>query len=192
MPTVGVYADSLCKRLKIDYDANNTDPAEKIFDELCFQYGLELDEVTNDFEAWGKERGVDDAKAQLAKLKAEDADKARNFERTQWKIDIPANRYDLLCEEGLVRALGIFENYPEQKAPVYKVNIPEKPLQCFIKKEVAEVRPYFMMAVLRNINFTKDSYNSFIDLQDKLHQNICRKRSLVSMGTHDLDEHQKS
>ena len=33
----------------------------------------------------------------------------------------------------------------------------------------------------------QDSYNSFIDLQDKLHHNICRKRTLVSMGTHDLD-----
>lgn len=44
-----------------------------------------------------------------------------------------------------------------------------------------------MGAVLRNLYFTPDSYNSFIDLQDKLHQNICRKRSLVSVGTHDLD-----
>ena len=33
----------------------------------------------------------------------------------------------------------------------------------------------------------QDSYNSFIDLQDKLHHNICRRRTLVSMGTHDLD-----
>jgi len=35
--------------------------------------------------------------------------------------------------------------------------------------------------------FNQDSYKSFIDLQDKLHQNIGRKRSLVSIGTHDLD-----
>lgn len=42
-------------------------------------------------------------------------------------------------------------------------------------------------AILRGINFTKEVYNSFIDLQDKLHQNLCRKRTLVSMGTHDLD-----
>jgi len=28
--------------------------------------------------------------------------------------------------------------------------------------------------VLRNITFTEDRYKSFIDLQDKLHQNICR------------------
>ena len=50
-----------------------------------------------------------------------------------------------------------------------------------------QVRPFVVAAILRNITFTKDVYNSFIDLQDKLHQNVCRKRSLVSIGTHDLD-----
>ena len=29
--------------------------------------------------------------------------------KTTYKIDIPANRYDLLCIEGLVRAIRIFE-----------------------------------------------------------------------------------
>jgi len=43
-------------------------------------------------------------------------------------------------------------------------------------------------AILRNITFNEQSYNSFIDLQDKLHQNICRKRTLGSMGTHDYDK----
>lgn len=42
-------------------------------------------------------------------------------------------------------------------------------------------------AILRDLTLTKESYNSLIDLQDKLHQNICRKRSLVAIGTHDLD-----
>lgn len=37
------------------------------------------------------------------------------------------------------------------------------------------------------MEFNKDTYNSFIDLQDKLHHNICRKRTLVAIGTHDLD-----
>lgn len=31
------------------------------------------------------------------------------------------------------------------------------------------------------------SYNSFIDLQDKLHHNLCRRRTLVAIGTHDYD-----
>ena len=36
-------------------------------------------------------------------------------------------------------------------------------------------------------NIYESRYDSFIDLQDKLHQNIARKRTLVAIGTHDLD-----
>lgn len=50
-----------------------------------------------------------------------------------------------------------------------------------------KVRGHIVAAILRDVTFTQESYNSFIDLQDKLHQNIGRKRSLVSIGTHDLD-----
>ena len=42
-------------------------------------------------------------------------------------------------------------------------------------------------AILRNIKFTPERYESFIALQDKLHQNLARQRTLVSIGTHDLD-----
>lgn len=42
-------------------------------------------------------------------------------------------------------------------------------------------------AILRNITFDKARYESFISLQDKLHQNLARQRTLVSIGTHDLD-----
>ena len=49
------------------------------------------------------------------------------------------------------------------------------------------IRPYAVAAVLRNVSFDQNAFNSFIDLQDKLHQNLCRKRSLVAIGTHDLD-----
>jgi phenylalanyl-tRNA synthetase beta chain len=42
-------------------------------------------------------------------------------------------------------------------------------------------------SILRNIKFTKERYNSFIALQDKIHQNLARQRTLVAIGTHDLD-----
>jgi phenylalanyl-tRNA synthetase beta chain len=41
--------------------------------------------------------------------------------------------------------------------------------------------------VLRGVKFDKRRYKSFIDLQEKLHQNLCRKRTYVAIGTHDLD-----
>lgn len=50
-----------------------------------------------------------------------------------------------------------------------------------------QVRGHVVAAVLRNVTITQSAYDNFIDLQDKLHQNIGRKRSLVSIGTHDLD-----
>ena len=49
------------------------------------------------------------------------------------------------------------------------------------------IRPYVVGAIIRNVKFTPEIYNSFIEFQDKLHQNICRKRSLVAIGTHDYD-----
>lgn len=57
-----------------------------------------------------------------------------------------------------------------------------------VKAETKDVRRYAVACILRNVKFDDQSYNSFIDLQDKLHQNICRRRTLGSMGTHDYDK----
>lgn len=56
-----------------------------------------------------------------------------------------------------------------------------------VERETALVRPFVVAAVLRGVKFDSTSYSSFIDLQDKLHQNLCRQRTLVAIGTHDLD-----
>lgn len=40
--------------------------------------------------------------------------------------------------------------------------------------QTAAVRPHAVAAVLRDITFTQERYDSFIELQEKLHQNICR------------------
>ncbi|KDR06506.1 putative phenylalanyl-tRNA synthetase beta chain, partial [Zootermopsis nevadensis] len=104
-----------------------------------------------------------------------------------YRIEIPANRYDLLCLEGLVLGLLVFQGklFP----PRYKAVKPEKgSIQKLILTPATQlIRPHAVAAILRNVTFTQENYKSFIDLQDKLHQNICRKRSLVAIGTHDLD-----
>lgn len=100
------------------------------------------------------------------------------------KIELPANRYDLLSVEGVTAALG--EYIGTQSFREFKTTPPVEKL--VIQKAVSEVRPFMVSAVLRNITFTPETYESFIDLQDKLHHNLGRKRALVSMGTHDLDK----
>jgi phenylalanyl-tRNA synthetase beta chain len=56
-----------------------------------------------------------------------------------------------------------------------------------VEASTSPIRPYVVCAVLRGVNFDKKRYKSFIDLQEKLHMNICRRRTYVAIGTHDLD-----
>uniref|UniRef100_A0A4X2L9U8 Phenylalanine--tRNA ligase beta subunit B1 domain-containing protein n=1 Tax=Vombatus ursinus TaxID=29139 RepID=A0A4X2L9U8_VOMUR len=58
------------------------------FDELCFVFGLELDEITSEKEILSKEQGDERAEG--------------SSDVILYKTDVPANRYDLLCLEGLV------------------------------------------------------------------------------------------
>ena len=54
--------------------------------------------------------------------------------------------------------------------------------------KTTKIRPLVSGAILRNVEFNQARYDSFIALQDKLHQNLARQRTLVSIGTHDLDK----
>jgi len=153
MPTIGVKKALL-------FDALGKVYTEEEFDELCFEFGLELDEVVKEVNDDGKEEEV-------------------------YKIEIGANRYDLLCLEGLVRALLVFQG--KMSAPRYTLTKPKQVQQLILDSSVLQVRPHVIGAVLRGVTFNKARYNSFIDLQDKLHQNLARKRTLASVGTHDLD-----
>ncbi|KAG2429166.1 hypothetical protein HYH02_014101 [Chlamydomonas schloesseri] len=176
MPTVGVNRDKLFEKLGRVY-------TDEEFDQLCFEYGIELDDVTSEKEMLRKELASAMAKGGDNKLAAE---AAAASEEVIYKIDIPANRYDMLCVEGIARALNIFRG--TQKAPEYRLaDMAGKPLQqMVVKAETALVRPFVVCAVLRGVTFDAARYNSFIDLQDKLHQNLCRQRTLVAIGTHDL------
>ncbi|GAA6009323.1 hypothetical protein JCM10207_004350 [Rhodosporidiobolus poonsookiae] len=158
MPTITVDRVEFFRRLGKEYTT-------KEFDELLFEYGLELDEDTTT-----------------------DPDHPAG-EPHQLKIEVPANRYDLLCIEGIARALKLYlqpesgiPNYVLKPAPAGQERVVK------IKAETAQIRPYFASAILRNVKFDKLNYASFIDLQDKLHSNLARKRTLVAIGTHDLDK----
>uniref|UniRef100_A0AAY5KVJ8 Phenylalanine--tRNA ligase beta subunit n=1 Tax=Esox lucius TaxID=8010 RepID=A0AAY5KVJ8_ESOLU len=166
MPTVSVKRDLLFHALGRTY-------SDEEFDELCFEFGLELDEITSEKDIISREQG--DTKAEGAS------------DVILYKIDVPANRYDLLCLEGLVRGLQVFKE--KMEAPRYRRVSPTsgEPQRLVITEETAAVRPHAVAAVLRNITFTQERYDSFIELQEKLHQNVCRKRTLVAIGTHDLD-----
>ena len=165
MPTVIVNRDALFKAIGQTF-------TDEEFDDLCFEFGIELDDVTSEKEMYKNEQQKEGENLSSEVL---------------YKIEVAANRYDLLCLEGLALALRIF--LEKQKMPEIKpLNVlPEEERQLIVYDSVNEVREIGLCAILRDINFTNDTLKGFMDLQDKLHNNICRGRKLVSMGTHDLD-----
>ncbi|KAF0688247.1 Aste57867_20117 [Aphanomyces stellatus] len=164
MPTVGVKRDELFAAIGQTF-------TDEEFDHLCFEFGIELDDITSERQIKQKEQGAN------AALDADDA--------VIYKIDVPANRYDLLCVEGIARALRVFMN--KEQPPVFRAVPAASPHRITVKPGLEKMRPFVVSCVLRGVTFTPERYNSFIDLQDKLHQNICRRRTLVAIGTHDLD-----
>lgn len=97
----------------------------------------------------------------------------------------------MLCIEGLARALKAFihRNASTLTLPIFQVSLPppDKLVRLTVLPETAQIRPVVVAAILRDISFTQEAYESFIDLQDKLHSGIGRRRQIVSIGTHDLD-----
>ena len=110
MPTIAVDKAALFKDLGRDYTTEE-------FDELCFEFGIELDEDTSQ------------------STKPED-----QAQPPQLKIEIPANRYDMLCYEGIAMNLKVF--LEQQKLPKWTVTAPKDgELQVLhIKPEVGHPR----------------------------------------------------
>jgi phenylalanyl-tRNA synthetase beta chain len=105
-------------------------------------------------------------------------------EGDKWEVETYPNRPDLLSVEGLARAYrGFFDietgvkNYKTRQG-ITEVNVDES---------VEEVRPYIGGAVIRDVELTPRIINGLIQLQEKLHQTVGRRRDKIAIGLHDLE-----
>ena len=194
MPTVTVERDRFFAALGKAYTV-------QAFEELCFAYGLELDAVTEELveDGMGGRRmrsgievaadSVDGRREHSHQRVDQDAREVLCAEQSVpcLKIEVPANRYDLLCFEGLVQALRVFLGADDPRHYTLRSR-PTASVTFHVRASAYSVRPFLVCAVLRNIDLRdRHRYQSLMDLQDKLHQNLGRRRSLVAIGTHDLD-----
>jgi phenylalanyl-tRNA synthetase beta chain len=169
MPTLAVAKNFLFSLLGATY-------TETQFEALCFEFGVELDDVTSAREMFIREHGAGkDVVDKAAALSDE----------VIYKIDTPANRYDLLSAEGMSIALKVFKGM--MAAPRFVVLNRASPLyKVAVDRNIKGVRDFVVCAVLKDIRFNPNSYNSFIDFQEKLHSGLARRRTLASVGTHDM------
>ena len=100
-------------------------------------------------------------------------------------VEFFPDRPDLYSVEGLARALRAFLDI---KPGMQTYHVAESDVEVFIDQKVKSVRPYFLCGIVRDVEITDEFLRSLMELQEKLHITIGRKRSKLAIGVHDLSK----
>ena len=103
----------------------------------------------------------------------------------EMSVEFFPDRPDLYSVEGLARGLRAFLDI---KPGLEEYDVGESGIDVFIDNSVKAVRPYFLCAAVLDIEITDEFLRSMMELQEKLHITIGRKRSKLAIGIHDLDK----
>lgn len=103
------------------------------------------------------------------------------------EIEINPNRPDLLSYHGFKRS---FLSFLGRKIGLkqYKLNKPEKNYEVIIESSVKEVRPYTACAIIKKLKLDNEKIKELIDIQEKLHFTVGRKRKKLAIGIYPLEK----
>lgn len=103
----------------------------------------------------------------------------------EMSVEFFPDRPDLYSAEGIARSLRAFFDI----APGMRTyDVSETGIDVIIDKSVKPVRPYFLCGAVSGLEIDDELLKSMMDLQEKLHLTIGRKRSKLAIGIHDLDK----
>ena len=98
-------------------------------------------------------------------------------------LEVFPNRPDLMSTEGLARAYASFTG---EKPGPRNYKIKDSDYVAFVDAKTQVIRPYFVCAVAKGVDFSDSLIRSIIQLQEKLHITHGRKRRKVAIGLHNL------
>ncbi len=98
-------------------------------------------------------------------------------------IEFFPNRPDLYSVEGVARAVRGFIG-AETGLAEYPVRQSDNVLK--VDKSVADIRPFIVAGIVRNVKMTDELITSLMEAQEKLHLTLGRKRKKVAIGVHDM------
>jgi phenylalanyl-tRNA synthetase beta chain len=102
------------------------------------------------------------------------------------QVDVFPNRPDMLSYQGFKRS---FLAFLDKKTGLisYKINPPEKDYKVTIDSSVKDVRPFSACAIIKGLKFNEEKIKEIIDIQEKLHATIGRKRKKLAIGIYPLE-----
>jgi phenylalanyl-tRNA synthetase beta chain len=102
-------------------------------------------------------------------------------------IEVAPNRPDLLSYQGFKRSFLAFLG-KKTGLKKYKINPPEKNYKVNIESSVKDVRPYTACAIVKDLRLNDEKIKDIIEIQEKLHITIGRKRKKVAIGIYPLEK----
>jgi phenylalanyl-tRNA synthetase beta chain len=99
------------------------------------------------------------------------------------QLEFGPDRLDRLSVEGVARSLR-YHYGDDRGVYVPKTNDPDWTIE--VDESVPDERPYVTGAVVRGANLSEEGLDSLIQLQEKLHATMGRKRVKGAIGIHDL------
>jgi phenylalanyl-tRNA synthetase beta chain len=106
-----------------------------------------------------------------------------NPEEDELKIEITADRSDLLSFQGFIRALRSYLGL--EKSRSYKVN--KSKYSVKVDSNLENIRPYTVCAVIKNLDLDDSKIKEIIWAQEKLHFTLSRKRKVAAIGIYPLE-----
>ena len=108
------------------------------------------------------------------------------IKETEISVEVFPNRPDLLSLQNFARALNQYIG--KEKVVNFKINKPEKDFVVTIDNSVKKIRPYTVCAIVKSLNFDDEKIKEIVDIQEKLHNSIGRKRKKVAIGVYPLEK----
>ncbi|MBT4651341.1 phenylalanine--tRNA ligase subunit beta [Candidatus Woesearchaeota archaeon] len=101
------------------------------------------------------------------------------------KIEITAERVDLITPEGLARAINSYKGFVKKYEEI-KIN--KSKYVHKIDSSVKKYRPFTRSFVVKGVDFDDENIKSLMWIQEKLHDTYGRKRKKVAIGVYDLSK----
>jgi phenylalanyl-tRNA synthetase beta chain len=103
------------------------------------------------------------------------------------ELEIFPNRPDLLSYQGFKRSFLAFLGKNTGLAN-YKLKEPEKNYKVILDSSLKGIRPYTACAIVRSLKLDDEKIKELIDLQEKLHSTVGRKRKKLAIGIYPLEK----
>ncbi|MFC1682479.1 phenylalanine--tRNA ligase subunit beta, partial [Nanoarchaeota archaeon] len=110
-----------------------------------------------------------------------------SFNDEEIEIEVFPDRPDMLSYQGFKRSfLGFLGKKTGLKN--YKLNKPVKDYIVDIDKSVKGVRPFTACAIVKGLKFDDEKIKEIIDIQEKMHVTLGRKRKKLAIGIYPLEK----